>query len=53
MKGILVGYDENCGSKVYHVYNPTLKRIISSRDVIVDKKGWIEENQNKVQHWIR
>jgi len=45
-KCILVGYDENSGSKVYHVYDPTLNRIVSSRDVIIDEKGWIEENQN-------
>jgi len=45
-KCILVGYDENSGSKVSHVYNPTLQRIVSSRDVIIDEKGWIAENQN-------
>ena len=44
-KCIRVGYDENSGSKVYSVYDPTLNRIVSSRDVIIDETGWIEENQ--------
>ena len=45
-KCILVGYDENSGSKVYRLYDPTLNRIVSSRDVIIDEKEWIEENEN-------
>jgi len=36
---ILVGYNENAGSKVYRIYSPTTKRIVSSHDVILDERG--------------
>jgi len=39
VKCILVGYDQDAGSNVYRIYNPTTKRIVSSRDVILDERG--------------
>jgi len=36
---ILLGYDEDAGSRVYRVYDPISKRVFSSRDVIVDEQG--------------
>jgi len=36
-KCILFGYDENTSGKTYHVYDPTQKRTITSRDVIIDE----------------
>ena len=37
VKCILIGYDEDGGSKVYRLYNPQTKRIFSSRHVIIDE----------------
>jgi len=39
LKGILVGYKEEAGSKVYRVYDPQSKRVLLSRDVIIDEAG--------------
>jgi len=41
-KCILIGYDEDAGSKVYRVYNPLTKRIHSSRNVIIDELDTIK-----------
>ena len=41
---ILVGYDEDAGSKVYRLYEPLQKRILRSRDVIIDESATAEEN---------
>lgn len=41
---ILVGYDEDTGSKVYRLYEPLQKKIIRSRDVIIDESVAVEEN---------
>jgi len=38
-KCILLGYDEEGGSKVYRLYNPETKRVFTSRDIIVDESG--------------
>ena len=35
---ILIGYDENSSRKTYRVYDPSLRRTISSRDVIIDER---------------
>ena len=37
IKGILVGYEEEAGTKVYRVYDPEAKRVLVSRDVIIDE----------------
>ena len=34
---VLVGYEEDTGSRVYQLYDPIIKRIICSRDVIIDE----------------
>lgn len=34
---ILVGYDEDAGSKIYRLYDPEHKTIIRSRDVVIDE----------------
>jgi len=39
LKGILVGYEEEAGSKVYRVYDTQSKRVLLSRDVIIDEAG--------------
>ena len=56
VKGILVGYQEDAGSRVYRVYNAVTKKLLLSRDVIFDESreehrkelsqttiGWIQE----------
>ena len=45
-KGILVEYNENAGRKTYRIYNPTLNRVISSRDVIIDETATQRELEN-------
>jgi len=50
VKGILVGYEEDAGTKVYRVYDPESKRLLLSRDVIIDEgrnpiEGTIAERQ--------
>jgi len=37
VKCILLGYDEEAGSRVYRLFNPTTKPIECSRDVIIDE----------------
>jgi len=37
-KCILIGYDENAGSKVYRLFNPATKTVHSSRDIIVKEQ---------------
>jgi len=37
VKGILVGYEEDAGTKVYRVYDPESKRLVLSGDVIIDE----------------
>ena len=36
-KCILIGYEEDAGSKLYRLYNPETKAILLSRDVIIDE----------------
>jgi len=56
---ILVGYEEDAGSKVYRLYDTTNKRIILSRDIIIDESqvgeggeplrttiGWVPEQRS-------
>jgi len=43
-KCIFVGYDEDAGSKVYRVYDPVHKRIIRSRDVIIEESPRLKHN---------
>ena len=45
VKGILIGYEEDAGSKVYRVYSPETKSILLSRDVIIDESANSEEIQ--------
>ena len=45
-KCILLGYDEEAGSKVYRLYNPATKRVLSSRDVIINELP----GEEKVSH---
>lgn len=36
-KSILIGFDEDAGSKVYYkLFSPAMKRVVSLRDVIID-----------------
>ena len=48
-KCILIGYDENSSRKTYRVYDPSLRRTISSRDVIIDERqiGQLTEERGK------
>ena len=46
-KCILLGYDEEAGTKVYRVYDPATKRIFSSRDVIIDELAQEEDRRRR------
>ena len=49
MKYILLGYDEEAGSRVYRLYNPVMKRIQSSRDVIIDESNTRTSNRLEIE----
>jgi len=56
VKGILVGYEKDAGTKVYRVYDPESKRLVLSRDVIIDEvrkpiEGTIAERQKTGIQW--
>ena len=36
---MLVGYEENVGTRVYRLYNPEKRKLILSRDVIIDESS--------------
>jgi len=33
----MIGYKEECGSRVYRVYNETTKQVLITRDVVFDE----------------
>lgn len=39
VKCILVGYEENAGTKIYRLYDAEKKRFLASRDVIIDESS--------------
>jgi len=56
VKAILVGYEEDAGTKVYRVYDPESKRLVLSQDVIIDEvrnpiEGTIAERQKTGIQW--
>jgi len=46
---VLVGYEEDAGSRVYRLYNPITKKVVVSRDVIIDELSVIG-NAQEVSH---
>ena len=42
---MLVGYEEDAGSRVYRLYDPIGKKIILSRDVIVDESSTTSDRE--------
>ena len=42
---VLVGYEEDAGSRVYRLYDPIGKKAILSRDVIVDESSTISDTE--------
>ena len=49
VKCILLGYDEEGGSRVYRLFNPTTKRIECSRDVVIDEYRETKQISNTVE----
>jgi len=47
VKCILIGYEENSGSKVYSIYDAEKNRIFSSRDVIIDESPVAMQSQTQ------
>jgi len=43
---VLVGYEEDAGSRVYSQYNPITKKVVVSRDVIIDESSAIGNAQD-------
>ena len=43
VKCVLVGYEEDAGTRVYRLYNPITKKVILSRDVIIDESPIISD----------
>ena len=46
-KCILLGYDEDAGSKVYQIYDLASKRVFCSRDVIINETGTSTEGRDE------
>ena len=44
---VLVGYEEDAGSRVYWLYDPVNRKLILSRDVIINKSS-VSNNSPKV-----
>lgn len=47
---VFVGYEP--GSKAYHVYDPTSRRVHASRDVIFDEDAWWDWSKDSVAAFI-
>jgi len=47
VKGILVGYEQSSGSRVYRLYEPKEKRFLTSRDVIIDESTTVIEHHER------
>ena len=46
-KCILLGYEEDAGRKVYHIYDLASKRVLCSGDVIIDETGTSTAERNE------
>ena len=52
---LLVGYEEDAGSRVYRLYDPVKRKVIVSRDVMIDESSVIssphESSMTTVIEW--